>query len=393
MVKKSPVIKINFDQKNHSLMKVCANCSACREVCPSYQIFQSESFFAGGRIRILRSFLEQSLVSSDDFLKSIYTCTSCKACESVCPVSLPFVKLSETIREQLVNQHIGPMANQTKFIPNLLQHRNPYGEDEKKKILQGIDPNLTTSVGPYAYFIGCTTRLRAQDLAIQALTLFAQGTHEKIVVLGSEEWCCGSPYLRTGLVNIGKDHQEMNMKDFIQHNIDVLQARGVKTLFFTCAGCYKTVKEDWPKYTKVPFECLHITEFIATKISDGTFHLNSISKTVAYHDPCHLGRFQQIYDAPRTILQSIPNIKYLELSESKENALCCGAGGGVKAGFPDFAIQIAKKRLDDAIELGVEVLVTSCVFCRQNFLDAIKKFNLSIQINNIEELVFQLLRQ
>lgn len=393
MTKKNPVLQITFSQPDRSLMKVCANCSACRDVCPSYQILKSESYFAGGRVRILRSFLEQSLDANDTFIKSIFSCTSCKACEIVCPVSLPFVKLSEKVREHLVSQQIGPMMNQKKFIPNMIHGKNPYGDDEKKKIIAGLDPSITASNGQYAYFIGCTTRLRAQDLAKQALTIFAQGTHENIVVLGSEEWCCGSPYLRTGLVKYQNEQEELHLKTIIQHNIEILHARGVKTVFFSCAGCYKTAKDDWPKFATIPFECIHLTEFIAQKIRDGTFHLKTISQTISYHDPCHLGRYHQIYDAPRLILKSIPNVNYIELHESRENALCCGAGGGVKAGIPELAIELAKKRLDDAVRQKVDILVTSCVFCRQNFLDAQKKYQIPIQICNIEEIVVELMQK
>src|SRR3989337_3883132 len=129
------------------------------------------------------------------------------------------------------------------------------------------------------------------------------------------------------------------------HNVEAL--KGVDNVVFTCSGCYKTFKNDYPEIVgKLPFSVMHITQYLNEELNKGKLELkNPINMTVTYHDPCHLGRHAKIYDEPRAVLSAIPGIELKEMYPTRENSWCCGAGGGVKISDPYLAIDIASDRL------------------------------------------------
>jgi heterodisulfide reductase subunit D len=187
---------------------------------------------------------------------------------------------------------------------------------------------------------------------------------------------------------------KFSIKEYINHNIQILKKKGVKEIICNCAGCYKTISEDWPKFVdeSFPFKVTHITEFLAEKLERNRIMLKSFPKTITYHDPCHLGRHMGIYEEPRIILNSIPDANIIEMKNNKENGLCCGAGGGFKAHFPDEALKIAKLRVREALDDGAEIISTACVFCKNNLNLAIKDIDKEIRVLNIEDILANLIK-
>jgi len=169
--------------------------------------------------------------------------------------------------------------------------------------------------------------------------------------------------------------------------------KDVKEVVFSCSGCYKTSLDDWPRYyeKELPFKRTHITEYLARKIEEGAITLKPLEKTITYHDPCHLGRHRKVYDAPRNVINAIPGVNFVEMQFNRNRARCCGAGAGVKSGYPVDAVNMAKIRLQEAVDTGADILATSCVFCKYNFLDAKKEMDTNIEILNIEDLVIDLI--
>ena len=249
--------------------------------------------------------------------------------------------------------------------------------------------------GEVAYFAGCTASYRSPDTAQITLRLLAYLYPKGVVALGAKEFCCGSPYIRTGQVDftVEKDQKNINFQvsDLIKNNVQTLVERGVKTVIFSCSGCYKTAMQDWPKFTDVPFERIHLSQILAKAIEEGRITLKSYPKTITYHDPCHLGRHMKEFDAPRAILNAIPDVTIHEMRHSRNRALCCGAGAGVKAGFPDLALEIAKMRVKEAQDINAEVIVTACLFCKNNLQDAMDAVGSSIEVLDLSDLVWQLL--
>ena len=196
------------------------------------------------------------------------------------------------------------------------------------------------------YFRGCTAREKQtgiQDATEKLLNLAGVDYH----VLEDEK-CCGSVLLRTGFVNEAQKQ--------IEENSEVLKDEKIIT---SCAGCYKTLKEDYEG-----LDVVHISQLLDQLIGEGRINITKADLNVTYHDSCHLGRHCNVFDEPRNVIGSVANI--VEMENSHDDSLCCGAGGGVKSAYPEIAGQMAKSRIAQAKETGCETLVTACPFCKLN---------------------------
>lgn len=207
------------------------------------------------------------------------------------------------------------------------------------------------------YFAGCMATYREQNIAKTTIALLKK-LNVNFTMLGSEEWCCGSVMLRSG-------NSEVAQK-MIEHNVKAIKDLGADTVVTSCAGCYRTLKQDYPKYIDdLGFEVLHTPEFLLKYIEGGKIEFTAMPEPlkVTYHDPCHLGRHMNIYDHPRQVLQAIPNLELVEMIRSRENARCCGSGGGVASAYKSLANDMADTRLKDALETGANILTSACPFC------------------------------
>jgi heterodisulfide reductase subunit D len=173
-----------------------------------------------------------------------------------------------------------------------------------------------------------------------------------------------------------------------KENIDQFNSLGIKSFVTSCAGCFKTVSEDYAKVEKLNFKMYHTLEYIVELIKTGKLQLkNRVELKVTYHDPCHLGRHSGVFDAPRELLGLIPGIELVEMERNRENSRCCGAGGGLKSGYPDMQNQISQKRVAEAIETGATELVSACPFCYQGLQVGIQAMDAKIRMRDITELV------
>ncbi|GAB4320090.1 MAG: (Fe-S)-binding protein [Promethearchaeota archaeon] len=397
--KREPYSEKMREYAKNRLLKKCSNCSMCRDECPTYYSSYAESFYAGGRLRILRTFVERGLPMTDDFVNAMFFCTTCKQCEDICPISMEYVDIIEDLRAEVVEKLGKPHGNLLNFARNVYNFKNPYGEAPEKRKAWLPEDVKEVERGPYAYFVGCTASFRTISAAQNTSRILSK-LLGGIVVLGSGEFCCGSPLIRTGQVDFdlspaeGRDPVRFKVKDLISHNVDALVMREVKEVIFSCSGCYKTSTDDWPRLfdREIPFKRTHITQFLSRMLDEGKLQLGEYPKTITYHDPCHLGRHRGEYDAPRRVLAAIPGAKFVEMRKVRNRSRCCGAGAGVKAGFPDKALEIAKIRVLEAKETGADVLATSCVFCKYNFLDAVKALDLDLEVVNIEDIIASIMK-
>lgn len=379
------------------LLKKCSNCSMCRESCPMYESMKRETAFAGGRMRVIRTFCEEGLTPTQELMRVMALCTTCSKCEEVCPISLNYTAIIEKVRKLIISNANLVYEPQKKYSVHILAHKNPYGENFNQRsdwTPENVNINNQSSI---AYFVGCTSSYREKVSARNTARILTHILKEGFQLLGEQEYCCGSPLIRTGQIQyeleMENSKRTFSVKDLIEHNIKALSERGIKKIITNCSGCYKTIKEDWPEIMgkELPFECVHLTEFLQKEIQKEKLRFKEYKTIVTYHDPCHLGRHMGIYEAPRVILQAIPNLKFIEMPNNRKNAICCGAGGGVKGVFPNEAIDIAKKRIEEALEIGVEKIITACVFCKKNLIDALLEMDAHLEILNIEDLVVDLL--
>lgn len=200
------------------------------------------------------------------------------------------------------------------------------------------------------YFRGCTAREREKGIADATENLLKIANIDYHVL--DDEKCCGSVLLRTGFIKEAKKQIEKNIDDFKGEDI-----------LTSCAGCYKTLTKDYDN-----LNVIHISQLLEKLIKDKKITVNKKNLDVTYHDSCHLSRECKEYDAPRNVINSIANLT--EMKNNKDNSLCCGAGGGVKSAYPEIASKISNLRINQAKNINVDILITTCPFCKLNLKDS-----------------------
>jgi len=338
-----------------------------------------EIYFARGRMNVLKSILEGKIPLSRELAEYVYQCSECGNCTEVChqsqneyiilPTSkwIDHVEVWNALRKDLVEAGFAPLEKHSKLIAYMNNEtmRNPYGEDESKKFEWIKEfPNIKEKAD-LVFFGGCTMPLR-QVSTLRSMIKILNASQIELAI-SKDEWCCGSIAIRIG--------DEESVKKNIRHNVDIYSEMGAKTVFSACAGCYRTLKKDYPKILgeELPFEVKHITEILIDLLKSDKIPFKEDQgekQVVTYHDPCHLGRHMNLYQIPREVLSKIPGVELVEMKRNKKNAWCCGAGGGVKSQYPALALDISKDRIMEAINTGADILTTSCPFCIGNFIDA-----------------------
>jgi len=386
-------------------------------ICPSIDMFNFHTYSGGGRIIIALALEMGRVKPSEELMKIVYQCTECGGCAIACKFlnTLEPLEIISKLREKLVAKGHGPMPQQQEYIDAVKKHNNPYNEPHENRMNWlpadiKIDPNAKS-----LYFVGCTSSYRRKEIAIAtARVLNAAGYPFKILV--DNEYCCGSPILRTG--------DRKTFRDVLNRNLDIIEKEKIETVIFSCAGCYDTFKVDYPLERNYKFKIRHTTELFNEFIENSQLQLtNHIPITVTYHDPCHLGRnaepYQEwngdkvqlmplvsinipekikrcgqngVYEVPRNVLKKIPGIKLVEMERIREYTYCCGAGGGVKAAFPEFALNTAKTRIEEAEDTGADTLISACPFCSTNLQDGIKEAGSKLQFYDISELLLKALK-
>jgi len=256
---------------------------------------------------------------------------------------------------------------------NSYKHGNPWGKPKTKRTewLKELPEDLRVkdfSQGDraeYLYFVGCTASSdpRIQQIA-RALVLNLRQAEVDFGILGNEEQCCGNEIRRMGESGLFEELVEKNMERFEPYQI--------QRIITGCPHGFNALKNEYPQGK---FEVLHITQLLAKRLEEGKLSLKGeIKKVVTYHDPCFLGKQNNIFDAPRILLSAIPGITFKELDRSRERSLCCEGGGGRMwvESSSDTGQRLGEVRVNDAVEIGAEILVTACPLCVLTLEDAVK---------------------
>lgn len=221
------------------------------------------------------------------------------------------------------------------------------------------------------YFRGCVVREKNPRMEVATKQILEKAGIDYHIL--DDEKCCGSFLLRTGFAD---DAQEVMTKM-------AEKLKGEKVIV-SCAGCYNTLKNDYKDLLGVELDVIHTSMLFENLIKEGAIKPGKLPVNVSYHDPCHLGRHSGEYDSPREVLKALANL--YEMENNKENARCCGAGGGVKSAYPVLATKLAQKRIDDALKTKAEILVTSCSFCLINLEGACENLK-GIRVMDLSEIL------
>jgi heterodisulfide reductase subunit D len=381
----------------------CTRCGECTATCPTGGEAQDvEMVTPRGKILRLRELygLQHGLRARllgprdipEDALKELssraYECTICGQCMTVCPAHLDTISMWENMREFLVSNGVGPMPEHQQIVKSVENYDNPWMQprSQRSRWARKLDKDVLVKDAlkercEVLYFVGCTA---AYDPNIKSMALDTATVLSKAGVdfgtLGNDEGCCGSTLLRTGLLEQARGMAERNIERF--------ERAAPSVILTSCAGCYKTLRQDYPKVGRLPAKVVHITTFVDELLRSGRLvPSRRLDAKVTFHDPCHLGRHNLLYEEPRRILRSIPGLELIEMERNREEARCCGAGGGVKTAFPDLASKISALRVQDAEATGADVLTTSCPFCYQSLRATTEARGSKLRMTDLMELL------
>ena len=373
-------------------LTACVQCGYCISVCEAHSQTPWESDTPRGKIyylnqlsqsdKLMDSLLKRDVTLSPYFVDAMYRCTGCGNCEVVCHANIRLVDLWEKVRTWLVQEGVGPMKAHKAMAQKVVEVHNPYNEPPSKRGDWWPAEVPKAEVPDVIFFAGCTGAYRQQTVPQNGVRILNRA-NVSISTMGKDEWCCSSPLLRTGTTS-----QSLSCA---QQNVEKADGMGAKDMVMTCAGCYKTVSTDFGKYyAKVGQNVYHFAQYVEKLINEKKLPLNNEYKAkVTYHDPCHLGRHMGVFDTPRNVRKKIKGIELIEMDRSREDSRCCGAGGGYKSQYGDFAINIAAERIRDAEETGAEILVTCCPFCVTNLTQGAKAIGSKIKVLDLSDILLK----
>ncbi|MDR2830027.1 MAG: succinate dehydrogenase/fumarate reductase iron-sulfur subunit [Methanobrevibacter sp.] len=367
-----PLIIPSIDCEDTKKVRSCIECYSCLSACP---VIKESSGFAGPYfMRYISKFdfdpRDKEDRTSESITNGLYDCTSCGKCGQICPKNInSFSDAIEKLRTLAYKKDLGPF-DAHKAIKDTIMKTGRSVELLKESFINLINRKNKNSKTKIAIFTGCMIDFRLQNIGLALMDVLKKNHIEADVPEG--QVCCGSPLLRTGQTDIIQDLVRRNKIVFSDYD----------TIVTLCAGCGSTLKNDYPKYG-VEFNVLDVSELLVDELN--TDKMKPLDMVVTYHDPCHLIRGQGISKQPRDILEKIKGIDFVEMKKPDQ---CCGAGGGVKAGKPEIAEALAKRKAEMVKKTDADVVVTICPFCQYNIQDGLNKEGLeNIKVMNILELL------
>ena len=321
----------------------------------------------------------------------IWNCTTCYACQEVCPVGIEHtVKLIDMRRNLVEHGRVSPSV--AKALESVRLLGNPWEQPQSARLdwAEGRKVNLIQDREEVdvLYWVGCAGAYdpRSRDISLAVVSLLERAG-VNYALLGTEERCCGDPARRMG--------EEGLFQMLARSNIDVLKKYRFNRILTHCPHCYNMFKNEYPQLG-AQFEVVHHSQFLLELIHSGKIKLQEGQELrLTFHDPCYLGRYNDIYDPPRQVLQAISKATMIEMRLNKTKAMCCGAGGGQIWIQSEKGRRIEDMRFEQAQEVDAQVVATACPYCTI-MLDAvaqIKEPTGKIKVMDIAELVVRALAQ
>ena len=320
----------------------------------------------------------------------IWSCTTCGACEAECPLLIEYIDKIVDLRRAMVDEGMVPQSLQ-KPLGALSKRGNPYGKLEKKRSdwIKEKDFAAECEVKTLSekqsadilYFVDSITSYDDRMILIaRATSKILNAASINFGILGKAEKDSGNEVRRFG--------EEMLFCELKDQNIEAILKSGATSIVASDPHAFNTLKNEYSEIPKVE----HISEIILRQLKEGKLTLSpeTVGKTYVYHDPCYLGRHNNIYDAPREVIDAIPNIKRVEMTGNcKDKSFCCGGGGLMLFYEPEEEMRMGTIRVQMAKEASANVIVTACPFCMVNIEDAIKTSGLEgeMEVIDLAELI------
>ena len=397
----------DFTWKHLMDLDACTRCGRCQDSCPAY--LSGKPLSPKKVIQDLKTnLLEQApvllqkrdskggdnpapegkamigdVISTD----AIWNCTTCFACQEVCPVwAEPMAKVIEMRRNLVMEQASVPETGEG-ALKSLENRGHPWRGTTLSRTdwTQGLDVKTLAddSKVDILFWVGCTEALEERSVKVaQALARLLKAAGVNFSILGAEETCCGDPARRLG--------NEYLFQMQAQSNIELFKNYGIRKIVTACPHCYNTLKYEYPQFGG-NYDVVHHTDFIGSLIQEGKLKPGkAIQGNVTYHDSCYLGRYNAIYETPRHILKNIPGINLVEMAKNRERGFCCGAGGGhLWLEEQKVGDRINVMRTEQAMAVRANTVATACPYCLQMFVDGVKTKGVeeTVKVMDIAEIV------
>ncbi|MCY0902102.1 MAG: heterodisulfide reductase-related iron-sulfur binding cluster [Firmicutes bacterium] len=302
----------------------------------------------------------------------VWACTTCRACEEACPVFNEHVSLIVDMRRNLVLTEGKASGEVNRAFTNLERHSNEWGRPRSARAewTEGLDvPILSEMDDPsqieYLYYVGSAASFDARNQKIaQSFARLLNQAGVKFAILGKEEESDGDSARRLG--------NEFLYQELVEKNVEIFKEYGIRKIVTTDPHAFNTFRKEYPDFG-FEAEIIHHTELLARLIDEGRLRPeHRVERRITYHDSCYLGRYNEVYTAPRYILSKIPGLELVEMERSRNKSMCCGAGGGSMFKEETGDMRINVLRTEQALATGATAIATACPYCMTMLIDGTK---------------------
>jgi Fe-S oxidoreductase len=343
---------------------------------------------------------------------ALWSCTTCRACMEICPVSIEHVPKIVDMRRSLVMEESDFPAEVTSLFNNIERNGNPWEISNDKRAEWAADLSVPLlAENPDAdvlYWVGCMGSFdrRNQQVATSVAKIL-KAAKVNFAILGPEESCTGDPARRIGNEYLWQMQAQQNIETLNGYGFNTADmsnghnghassngsaavATKQRTIITACPHCFNTIGSEYPQLGG-NYNVVHHTVFIDSLLSDEKLQLPEgfDRRKLTYHDPCYIGRYNDVYDQPRRVLTVLNSDGVTEMRRNRNKAFCCGGGGGRVWMEEKIGKRVNQTRINEALETEAEVLAAACPFCITMFEDGVKGVEAEdkMKIEDIAEIV------